>query len=138
MSYEPTVWSEGDFITADKLNKMEQGIKNEQVGPQGPKGEQGPAGPKGETGERGPAGPQGTAGAKGEKGDQGPAGPQGAAGAKGEPGERGPAGPQGAAGVGLTGTATKITTLSTETPTDMKNKINEVITALIARGVMKA
>lgn len=35
MSYEPTVWSEGDFITADKLNKMEQGIKNEQVGPQG-------------------------------------------------------------------------------------------------------
>ena len=46
MSYEPTVWSEGDFITADKLNKMEQGIKNEQVGPQGPKGDQGPAGPK--------------------------------------------------------------------------------------------
>lgn len=78
MSYEPTVWSEGDFITADKLNKMEQGIKNEQVGPQG------------------------------------------------------------AAGAGLTGTATKITTLSTETPTDMKNKINEVITALIARGVLKA
>ena len=108
MSYEPTVWSEGDFITADKLNKMEQGIKNEQVGPQGPKG------------------------------DQGPAGPQGAVGAKGEPGERGPAGPQGAAGAGLTGTATKITTLSTETPTDMKNKINEVITALIARGVLKA
>lgn len=47
MSYEPTTWSEGDFITADKLNKMEQGIKNEQVGPQGPKGEQGPTGPKG-------------------------------------------------------------------------------------------
>lgn len=138
MSYEPTTWSEEDFITADKLNKMEQGIKNEQVGPQGPKGEQGPAGPKGETGERGPAGPQGTAGAKGEKGDQGPAGPQGAAGAKGEPGERGPAGPQGAAGVGLTGTATKIETLSTETPTDTKNKINEIITALIARGVLKA
>lgn len=120
MSYEPTVWSEGDFITADKLNKMEQGIKNEQVGPQGPKGDQGPAGPKGETGERGPAGPQGTAGAKGEKDDQGPAGPQGAAGA------------------GLTGTATKITTLSTETTADLKNKINEVITALIARGVLKA
>ena len=32
MSYEPTTWSEGDFITADKLNKMEQGIKNEQAG----------------------------------------------------------------------------------------------------------
>lgn len=63
MSYEPTTWSEGDFITADKLNKMEQGIKNEQVGPQGPAGPQGAAGAKGEPGERGPAGPQGAAGA---------------------------------------------------------------------------
>ena len=79
MSYEPTVWSEGDFITADKLNKMEQGIKNEQVGPQGRKVSRGLLAPRGKREERGPAGPQGTAGAKGEKGDQGPAGPQGAA-----------------------------------------------------------
>lgn len=44
MAYEPTTWNTGDVITAEKLNKMEQGIANEQVGPQGPQGEQGPAG----------------------------------------------------------------------------------------------
>lgn len=137
MSYEPTVWSEGDFITADKLNKMEQGIKNEQVGPQGPKGDQGPAGPKGETGERGPAGPQGTAGAKGEKGDSGPSGPQGAAGAKGEPGERGPAGLR---------CPRRRTDRNGYQDNDFihrddggsEKQNNEVITALIARGVLKA
>lgn len=38
MAYEPTVWKDGDVITADKMNKLEQGVKNEQVGPQGPAG----------------------------------------------------------------------------------------------------
>ena len=50
MAYEPTTWNDGDLITAEKMNKLEQGVKNEQVGPQGPKGDagaQGPAGPKG-------------------------------------------------------------------------------------------
>ena len=34
MSYEPTVWKDGDVITAEKMNKLEQGVKNEQVGPE--------------------------------------------------------------------------------------------------------
>lgn len=38
MAYEPTVWKDGDVITAEKMNKLEQGVKNEQVGPQGPAG----------------------------------------------------------------------------------------------------
>lgn len=54
MAYEPTTWKDDDLITADKLNKLEQGVKNEQVGPKGPKGD---PGEKGATGERGPAGP---------------------------------------------------------------------------------
>lgn len=45
MSYEPTVWKDGDVITAEKMNKLEQGVKNEQVGP---KGEPGPTGAKGD------------------------------------------------------------------------------------------
>lgn len=53
MSYVPTTWSDGDVITAVKMNKLEQGVKNEQVGPVGP---QGPAGATG------PAGPAGAAG----------------------------------------------------------------------------
>lgn len=80
MAYTPTQWNNGDKITAEKMNKLEQGVQNEQVGPQGP------AGPKGETGAQGPAGP------KGETGPQGPAGP------KGDPGEIGPAGPTGKTG----------------------------------------
>ena len=69
MAYTPTQWNNGDKITAEKMNKLEQGVQNEQVGPQGP------AGPKGETGPQGPAGP---------KGDPGETGPQGQAGADGK------------------------------------------------------
>ena len=57
MSYEPTTWADGDVITAERMNKLEQGVKNEQVGPQGPQGEQGPQG------DPGPAGADGAPGA---------------------------------------------------------------------------
>ena len=30
MAYTPTTWSDGDVITAEKMNKLEQGVKNEQ------------------------------------------------------------------------------------------------------------
>lgn len=49
MAYDPTTWQTGDVITAEKMNKLEQGVANEQVGPQGPAGEQGPQGPAGAT-----------------------------------------------------------------------------------------
>lgn len=55
MAYEPTTWNDGDLITAEKMNKLEQGVKNEQVGPQGPKGDPGAQGPKGDTGAAGPS-----------------------------------------------------------------------------------
>ena len=57
MAYTPTTWSDGDVITAEKLNKLEQGVKNEQVGPAGPAGAVGPKGDKGDPGAQGPAGP---------------------------------------------------------------------------------
>ena len=57
MSYEPTTWSNDDVITAEKLNKLEQGVKNEQVGPAGPAGPKGAKGDKGDPGAQGPAGP---------------------------------------------------------------------------------
>lgn len=56
MAYSPTTWADNDLITADKLNKLEAGVQNEQVGPQGPQGPQGPAGAKGDKGETGAAG----------------------------------------------------------------------------------
>lgn len=65
MAYTPTTWSDGDLITADKLNKLETGVQNEQVDPQGEKGE------TGETGPQGPKGDTGATGAKGDKGDTG-------------------------------------------------------------------
>lgn len=98
MSYTPKTWVYGELIEADDLNHMEQGIANEQVGPQGP------AGPAGEAGPAGPAGPKGDTGPQGPKGDTGPAGPQGdpgpqgPTGPKGDPGETGPQGPAGPKG----------------------------------------
>lgn len=74
MAYTPTTWTDGDLITAEKLNKLEAGVQNEQVGPQGPKGDTGAQGPKGDKGDTGAQGP---AGADGKNGAQGPAGADG-------------------------------------------------------------
>ena len=71
MAYTPTTWNDGDLITAEKLNKLEAGVQNEQVGPRGP------AGPKGDTGDTGPQGPKGDTGAKGPQGAAGAQGPAG-------------------------------------------------------------
>ena len=60
MAYEKQTWSTGDVITTERLNHIESGIENEQVGPQGPEGPQGPKGEKGDTGAQGPAGTAGT------------------------------------------------------------------------------
>lgn len=109
MAYSPTTWTTGDTITAEKMNKLEQGVANEQVGPQGPKGDTGPAGATGAAGAAAGFGtPTATVdatsgtpavtvqasgpdtakvftfsftGLKGEKGDTGAQGPQGPAGA---------------------------------------------------------
>lgn len=50
MAYTPTTWADGDLITAEKLNKLEAGVQNEQVGPRGPKGDAGAQGPAGAAG----------------------------------------------------------------------------------------
>ena len=133
MAYTPTTWNNDDVITAEKLNKLEQGVKNEQVGPVGP------AGAKGEKGDPGVAGPAGPAGAKGEKGDQGVAGPKGD---KGDPGAQGPAGPSYAlpaankTTLGGVKQMALIEDLSTETATDLKNKINAILAEMKKQGIM--
>lgn len=50
MAYTPTQWNDGDKITTEKMNKLEQGVKNEQIGPAGPKGDPGETGPAGADG----------------------------------------------------------------------------------------
>ncbi|PLT64819.1 head fiber protein [Mediterraneibacter gnavus] len=133
MAYTPTTWNNNDVITAEKLNKLEQGVKNEQVGPVGP------AGAKGEKGDPGVAGPAGPAGAKGEKGDPGVAGPKGD---KGDPGAQGPAGPSYAlpaankTTLGGVKQMALIEDLSTETATDLKNKINAILAEMKKQGIM--
>lgn len=115
MAYTPTTWNNDDVITAEKLNKLEQGVKNEQVGP---------AGPAGPAGAAGPAGP---AGAKGEKGD---------------PGAQGPAGPSytlpaaNKTTLGGVKQMALIGDLSTETATDLKNKINAILAEMKKQGIM--
>ena len=115
MAYTPTTWNNDDVITAEKLNKLEQGAKNEQVGPAGP------------------------AGAAGAKGDPGVAGPKGD---KGEPGAQGPAGPSytlpaaNKTTLGGVKQMALIEDLSTETTTDLKNKINEILAEMKKQGIM--
>lgn len=130
MAYTPTTWNNDDVITAEKLNKLEQCVKNEQVGPAGPAGAVGPAGP---------AGAVGPAGAKGEKGDPGVAGPKGD---KGDPGAQGPAGPSytllaaNKTTLGGVKQMALIADLSTETGADLKNKINAILAEMKKQGIM--
>lgn len=35
MAYTPTTWNDGDVITAEKMNKLEQGVQNQQTGAPG-------------------------------------------------------------------------------------------------------
>ena len=148
MAYTPTTWNNDDVITAEKLNKLEQGVKNEQVGPAGPAGAVGPVGPAGPAGAVGPAGPAGPAGAvgpagpagaKGEKGDPGVAGPKGD---KGDPGAQGPAGPSytllaaNKTTLGGVKQMALIADLSTETGADLKNKINAILAEMKKQGIM--
>ena len=112
MAYEPTKWNNDDVITAEKLNKLEQGVKNEQVGPAGAVG---------------PAGPAGAVGPKGDKGD---------------PGAQGPAGPSytlpaaNKTTLGGVKQMALIADLSTETATDLKNKINAILAEMKKQGIM--
>lgn len=106
MAYEKHTWTDGEVITAERMNALEDGVENEQVGPQGPKGD------KGDPGETGPQGP------------------------KGDTGETGPQGP---AGEGLTGVAAPLAVLAgTEEIDEVRTKVNEIINALIARGISTA
>ena len=103
MAYTPTTWSDGDVITAEKLNKLEQGVKNEQVGPAGPAG---PAGAKGDPGAQGPAGTSYTLPAANKT------------------------------TLGGVKQMALIADLSTETATDLKNKINAILAEMKKQGIM--
>lgn len=103
MAYTPTTWSDGDVITAEKLNKLERGVKNEQVGPVGPAG---PAGAKGDPGAQGPAGPSYTLPAANKT------------------------------TLGGVKQMALIADLSTETATDLKNKINAILAEMKKQGIM--
>ena len=106
MAYEPTKWNNDDVITAEKLNKLEQGVKNEQVGPAGPVGAVGPKGDKGDPGAQGPAGPSYTLPAANKT------------------------------TLGGVKQMSLIADLSTETTTDLKNKINAILAEMKKQGIM--
>lgn len=92
MSYTATTWQDGDLITAEKLNKIEQALANGETGTPGKDGitptigtngnwyigtedtgkpSRGEKGDKGDPGTKGDKGDPGTKGDKGDKGDPG-------------------------------------------------------------------
>lgn len=109
MAYTKKDWKTGDIITADEINRMEQGIYDADTRTMTP----GPAGADGTNGKDGADGKsafelwreqegnssktetdffnslKGEKGEKGDTGAQGPAGADGAAGAKGDKGDTG-------------------------------------------------
>lgn len=97
MSYTANVWKDGDVITKEKLNNIENGIANIELIP-GEKGETGAQGEKGDKGDKGDPfiyadfTPEQLEALKGPKGDTGEQGEKGSTGAKGA---------TGAAGVGI-------------------------------------
>ncbi len=56
MAYTPTKWNDGDVITKEKLNKLEEGLAAVPKGDPGPQGEKGDPGADGEKGEKGDPG----------------------------------------------------------------------------------
>lgn len=83
MSYDATTWQDGDLITAEKLNKIEQALANGETGTPGKDGITPTIGSNGNwyigtedtgkpsRGEKGEPGSKGDKGNKGDKGDKG-------------------------------------------------------------------
>ena len=96
MAYTPHKWSDGELITAERLNALENGAAEPgPAGPKGDKGDPGAAGAKGDKGDPGAAGPKGDKGDIGATGPKGDKGDIGATGPKGDPGAKGATGPAG-------------------------------------------
>lgn len=113
MAYEKHDWKTGEDITEPLLDAMEDGVANAYITTVDVNVDNNTGTPEATGSVNGNTLTLEFKNLKGEKGDTG------------------------AAGAGLTGSAASITALSTETATDMKNKINEIITQLKARGVTK-
>ena len=98
------------------------------VGPTGPTGPMGPTGPQGVQGIQGVQGPQGLVG---------PTGPAGAAGAIGPAGAAGATGPTGPAGPDVVIPCVTNLPANTDDVSVIVAKINEIIDALRATGLME-
>lgn len=64
MAYQKHTWQDGELITHERLNAIENGISEIELTP----GPQGATGPKGDTGAQGPKGDRGETGPQGEQG----------------------------------------------------------------------
>lgn len=131
MAYQKHTWQDGELITHERLNAIENGISEIELTP----GPQGATGPKGDTGAQGPKGDRGETGPQGPKGEVGPAGPQGEQGLQGL---QGPAGPQGEKGAdAVINKLNKVDALSGEADAaTIVTAFNNLIEDLKAKGLM--
>ena len=146
MTYTPTEWNDGDVITKEKLNRLEEGVQNEQVGPQGPAGTNGADGAAAGFGTPTATVDANTGTPSVEVTTSGPDTAKvfnfafkNLKGAKGDAGAKGDKGDKGETGVGLAGTAVAVDAIETPESADAATiaaKVNEVISQLKARGVI--
>lgn len=127
MAYQPYKWKNKELITAEKLNRMEQGIAEGGGGDGTGAGVVPTIGANGnwymgteDTGKpsRGEKGDKGDPGAKGDKGDPGAKGDAGGPGAKGDKGDKGD---KGAPGSDASVTAANIKAALGYTPADSED-----------------
>lgn len=114
MAYQKHIWQDGELITHERLNAIENGIAEIELTP----------GPRGDRGEAGATGP---AGVKGDKGDTGAQGPQGP---KGDPGQKG--------ADAVINKLNKVDPLTVESATTQQiaTTVNNLIADLKAKGLM--
>lgn len=143
MAYTPTTWNDGDVITAEKMNKLEQGVQNQQTGAPGAAAGFGTPTATVDANVGTPSVTVTASGAntekvfnfdfknlKGEKGDPG------AKGAKGDKGDTYVLPAANKTTLGGVKQMNLIGDLTTETTADLKNKVNAIIAELKRQGIM--
>lgn len=140
MAYTPTTWNDGDVITAEKMNKLEQGVQNQQTGAPGAAAGFGTPTATVDANVGTPSVTVTASGSNTEKvfnfAFKNLKGAKGDPGAKGDKGDTYVLPAANKTTLGGVKQMNLIGDLTTETTADLKNKVNAIIAELKRQGIM--